>query len=109
MEINQDQILEYGMKPEVNPFLICNISPIGDGKTLQIDCSNGDKYSIDVKKHKLYIGCSIKDKYNNKPEEDIKDELLINYLLDRMQIYSNRLKEESIYVKNLTNELLEKY
>jgi len=109
MKINEDQILQYAMKPEVKPFYINNIFPIGDGKTLQIDCSNGVKYSIDVKKYKLYIGCSIEDKYNNKPEEDIKDELLINYLLHTMQEYSKMLYKESIRIENLTNELLEKY
>lgn len=102
MKINEDQIQEY-VKNGGRLFRIESIQSVRDGKTIQITCRNGDSFSIDKNTNKLYCGCPIDDKY------EIKDILLRNYLLERIQVYSNRLKEDSIRIENIVNNLSKTY
>lgn len=102
MIINEDSIKEYVMN-NIRLFTIKDIHTVRDARTIQIICTNGDCFSIDKNTLKLYKGFPIDNK------NEIKDKLLLKYLLERIQNYSNRLKEESIRIENLTNELLEKY
>lgn len=60
-----------------------------------------------IEQSKLYVLMVIIFPIDGKNE--IKDKPLSNYLSERIQTYSNRLKDESIWIENLTNELLEKY
>ncbi len=80
-------------------FSVTFIDTIRDGGTKIIKCSNEIYYYINKYSNKFHFAYPTSDK------NLINDNLLINYIIDRMTTYIKRLEEDLQRNKNLLKEI----
>ena len=84
--IKTDKIKDY-VKNGGKLFNVNYIDIIRDGGTKVVECTSSKKFYINKDTNKFH------SEYPTTDSNEIKDELLINYIIERMETYTNRLIE----------------